>query len=326
MGAERTRRIMERTVRLAEVRAEAARYARMLGICADGTPVRRLDEVWTVDGDGPYHVDCNWADGTASLVEVAGHVECRTLTHERPGSAPAEPPEAVPVDAGGAPIRVGDAVRSTTGVELTVTAVEEASARPGDWVVTGRTGHGTTSFFASSLTRKRPAPKVLDADGVEIELGDDLYSVEGGLKLHVGHIDRFAGKIATADMFAIDRWADPSLYTHRAPVLASDGRPLREGETVWTKDGFGWTVADTDVAFMPGCVQVRGSGKMSYANPLQLTHERPDSWERLEDDATLPVVAYCERMGIEVEEGSSFVEPFARDLVRRAKALAGRGK
>lgn len=211
--AERKRRIRELNMQLAESRADAERYARMLGICADGTPARRLDEVWTVDGDGPYHVDCNWADGTASLVEVTGHVECRTLTHERPEAVPEERPEAVPVDADGAPIRVGDTVWSATGVELTVTAINDSGCRPGDWIVTGTTGgNGVTSFYASEVSfhepggcDKRPAPKALDADGAEIEVGDDLYSVEGMLKFHVSAIDKKNGRIATEAMFALDK-------------------------------------------------------------------------------------------------------------------------
>ena len=234
----------------------------------------------------------------------------------------------------GEPVRIGDEVQTAAGGEK---LRQLSMCREGFYLRTDT----CDEWHRYGERVKRPTPKLLDADGVEIELGDDLYSVEGGLKLHVGHIDRFAGKIATADLFAIDRWADPSLYTHRAPVLAADGKPLREGETVWTKDGFGWTVADTDVTFMPGCVQVRGSGKMSYANPLQLTHERPDSWSLLEEDAAKTTAEYwgcpvagCDHCSAKVDGE----KPWERlgthgncndakelDLVRRARALAERG-
>ena len=53
---------------------------------ADRKPICRFDEVWTVDGDGPYHVASAWQDGTVSLVETVGYVECRRLTHECPDS------------------------------------------------------------------------------------------------------------------------------------------------------------------------------------------------------------------------------------------------
>ena len=151
------------------------------------------------------------------------------------------------------------------------------------------------------LTHKRTKHKVLDADGVEIEVGDDLYSIEGGLKLHVGCIDTRNGRIATAEMYALDKWADPTMYTHRAPVLAADGRPLRDGDEVWevkygsgpyhvqeVRDGVSVCVAETHREFRPD----------------ELTHERPDSYDALWEDIEECNVGYSEFM-------------------RRVKALAG---
>ena len=164
---------------------------------------------------------------------------------------------------------------------------------------------------------KRPTPKVLDADGAEIELGDDLYSVEGSLKFHVSHVDRINGKIATDAMFSLDKWADPAMYTHRAPVLAADGRPLREGETVWHKSGFAsGVVVSIDAGSLMHTVRYRDEGGAEYRNAAKdLTHERPDSWERLEEDAD-GIARLFEGMD---EDASADI----RDLVRRARALAG---
>ena len=152
---------------------------------------------------------------------------------------------------------------------------------------------------------KRPAPKVLDADGVEIELGDGLYSVEGCLKLHVSHIDRINGKIATDAMFSLDKWVDPSMYTHRAPVLAADGRPLREGDTVYE--------ADEGTKHVVDHIEYEGGGTPNvyftdgkWAYPCLLTHDKPDSYDALFDDVIFK--------GLTREE-----------FVRRAKALAERG-
>ena len=122
---------------------------------------------------------------------------------------------------------------------------------------------------------KRPAPKVLDADGAEIEVGDDLYSIEGMLKLHVSAIDTKNARIATEAMLALDKWADPAMYTHRAPVLAADGKPLREGETVWSVDsGTRYTVEKiTDELIPIKCCSEMGSTVSLH--PSQLTYERP---------------------------------------------------
>ena len=188
---------------------------------------------------------------------------------------------------------------------------------------------------------KRPTPKVLDADGAEIRVGDTVYLLPGDwcdefpcLGYHGGeelevfslHADHVVGGIGCRDTRRPKGtcYPQPSQLTHRAPILAADGKPLREGETVWNvKTGERYVVG----AFASGCVNVSdGRGGGLQLLPSQLTHERPESWERLEDDATMPAATYCERMGIEVEEGYSFVEPMARDLVRRAKALAERDR
>lgn len=173
--------------------------------------------------------------------------------------------------------------------------------------------------FRAGERVKRPAPKVLDADGVEVEVGDDLYSVEGMLKFHVSHVDRANGKIATDAMFALDKWADPKMYTHRAPVLAADGEPLLDGDEVWrVKNGDG-----------PYHVQeIRDDASVCVGEtwrefrPDELTHERPvaDTWERIEEDARLEPPKYADRyrigrIGFEAED-------MRVDLVRRAKKLA----
>lgn len=61
-----------------------------------------------------------------------------------------------------------------------------------------------------------------------------------------------------------------------------------------------------------------------------LTHERPqiDSWELLEEDATIAPAAYCHDRGLTCAcdpdpDAATYVEAMTRDLVRRARALAG---
>ena len=208
--------------------------------------------------------------------------------------------------------------------------VDEVTIHANGFTLRSKGGDG--KWYESDDRFKRP-DKVLDADGAEIEVGDDLYSVEGGLKLHVGVIDTRNGKIATAAMYALDKWADPAMYTHRAPVLAADGKPLREGETVWTvNDGYKGIVTKID----DGIVDFKGAdgGYGTACLPSeQLTHERPappDSWERLEKDANKAVCIY---FGVNTKACSecahnSWECSFDKDLdlVRRAKALAERGQ
>ena len=199
--------------------------------------------------------------------------------------------------------------------------------------------NGFDKWYESDDRFERPTPKVLDADGAEIEVGDDLYSVEGSLKFHVSHVDCINGKIATDAMFSLDKWADPAMYTHRAPVLAADGKPLREGETVWYLDHID-PLEVTGVSTTSSCgpyVNAYNDYEGEVSAPARcFSHERPvaDSWERIEEDADALAEAeingegsynaandYCTRHGL--KDGTVWVL-VAQDLVRRARALAER--
>lgn len=106
---------------------------------------------------------------------------------------------------------------------------------------------------------KRPAPKVLDADGVEIEAGDTVYGI-GRTK-------------------------------HRFEVIDPHHIDPEVGE-----------------AFSVRCYD-RDELEECHCKPKLLAHTRPDSWERLEEDA-----ADLDDMPCDFN---------AKDLIRRAKALAG---
>ena len=140
---------------------------------------------------------------------------------------------------------------------------------------------GVSQLYRPGERVKRPAPKVLDADGVEIREGETVYKVGG-----TGHAYRVVG--------------------------------IRVG------DPFTPTVVTCD----------EGDGTGERLLPSQLTHTKPeiDTWERIEEDATLSPWAYADRRGIEVPgyrndpDVADVVEPVLADVVRRAKKLAGVGE
>ena len=196
-----------------------------------------------------------------------------------------------------------------------------------------------------------PTPKVLDADGVEIRVMDTVYLLpgdwcdefpclgyHGGEKLVVFslHADHVRGGIGCRDTRSPKDicYPQPSQLTHRAPVLAADGRPLREGETVWvTRDrpcdapldkGDEVTVRHA----YPKTVSVKDeTGDQWIVHADHLTHECPDSWERLEKDANAAVCIYFGASVKDCEncDHNSWKCSYdkSRDLVRRARALAG---
>ena len=110
-------------------------------------------------------------------------------------------------------------------------------------------------------------------------------------------------------------------------VLDADGVPIKVGDTVWHEDGSEWLVEEMN-RYGVRCFD--GDKRRTF-NAKCLTHTRPDSWERLEEDASKEPCFYfgfedklcsdgawcpANKMG----DCSKFK---AADIVRRAKKLAG---
>lgn len=172
---------------------------------------------------------------------------------------------------------------------------------------------------------KRPVQSVLDADGAEIEVGDNLYDTYTGCMRTV----RAINANGTIEFEGHDNrgWFTKFL-THRAPVLAADGLPLREGETVWHEDGSEWIVEEMN-RYGARCFD--GDRRRTF-DPRCLTHTRPDSWERLEEDAQKNACDYfgveCDseakcRMCPHFQDDSDCSLDMNADIIRRAKKLAG---
>lgn len=121
---------------------------------------------------------------------------------------------------------------------------------------------------------KRPAPDVLDADGVPIKVGDTVWATYNGCK-------------------------------HIVTAVCSDGSLHPE---MVTNDG---------------CMVEYEEGLWDFAK--KVTHEQPDSWERIEEDAKLAPRDYLEKRGMNPEKTERIASMMA-DLVRRAKALAKAGE
>lgn len=170
----------------------------------------------------------------------------------------------------GSYVRLGDSYIDTDGDENEVMAIE-FNDRCADLIGV----EGCHTGFEPFERVKRPAPKVLDADGVEIKVGDTVWHEDGTML----RVDGFGG--------------------------------IEDGETI------------VNVHI------IRGATQWSAVRSLTLTHTRPDSWERLEEDATMSPWSYCERYGLVVDRSDGEFAPtnetFALDLIRRAKALSEGG-
>lgn len=155
-------------------------------------------------------------------------------------------------------VKVGD----TVGNDEPFTA-REIAFEPDRWLIKASSRSAFGCFRGAFGERvKRPAPKVLDADGVSIKVGDTVYCGGEDKPLRVSHI------------------------TDSTKVI----------------------LVEDNVSYFA-------------VKPSRLTHERPDSWERIEEDAKLAPRDYLEKRGMNPEKTERIASMMA-DLVRRAKALA----
>lgn len=132
--------------------------------------------------------------------------------------------------------------------------------------------------------------------------------------------------------------------------LDADGVPIEVGEVVYycdkesgePKAGFGpFRVIDYDphaqaalLRYEKGGVDGYGNYSESFESCELLTHRKPDSWEKLEEDALKTSCAYFGKLeepnafctecphGAEIT-GRGCIKNMRLDLVRRAKRLAG---
>lgn len=105
-------------------------------------------------------------------------------------------------------------------------------------------------------------------------------------------------------------------------VLDADGVEIKVGDTVWHHSGFAHGVATSiDAGSLMGTVRYVNGGVEFRDAAKDLTHTRPDSWERLEEDAALSPADYIDKRGRRTDLYAYQEMPI--DIVRRAKALAG---
>lgn len=164
---------------------------------------------------------------------------------------------------------------------------------------------------------------------------------EDGEPVMIGdEVDGLGGEIVevyiTENEAAI--WNSSANHMHLSPgervkrpapkVLDADGVEIKVGDTVWTLDGLEGVV--TKVEDGAACIAYE-SDYAQREEADNLTHARPDSWERLEEDLKKSTCDYfgfaplsCGAgEGCPAYEKSSCKDFMALDIIRRAKALAG---
>lgn len=129
-------------------------------------------------------------------------------------------------------------------------------------------------------------------------------------------------------------WVERGGVARRPPICGKDGHPVEVGQTVYGGDGRAWEVTGLDHArlghrpeYNVHAVAADGSGDRRELKAGWLTHESPDSWERLEADAETIRRDIAKHLGdyspSNFEDGADSVQERLTALVGRAKALAG---
>ena len=236
---------------------------------------------------------------------------------------------ALPLDKDGVPLAPGDCVREaeddgTYGpvTKLVVSGYQCFSGGDTDVYCREVGLFCHKGYTPGALTHTPPAPKALDADGVEIREGDTVWARKGSsfgrgpFKVHM-----LTGKSSIGvDVDCPDGQQTiflPEELTHRKPApkaLDADGVECKVGDRVWCSN-VGGGVAEGVITRVGGVDLVDvdfGDFGPVLTSSKDLTHTEPDSWDALY--VTLSDIL-C--------ESDAPGEQQARDLVRRATALAG---
>ena len=158
-------------------------------------------------------------------------------------------------------------------------------------------------------------------DGEPVMIGDGVDGLGGEI------IEVYIAENAAAI------WNNSANHMHLSPgervkrpapeVLDADGVEIKVGDTVWDDDGVEMTVMSL-VGELPGHVTTHSDNPpaMHSISPKRLTHTRPDSWERLEEDAGEDPFRYCKTVGKRLDTFDNAEVFKSADIVRRAKKLA----
>ena len=251
----------------------------------DGEPVQFGDKFEKKNGnegtvtsihftDGHYYINKKHATGRPQLSEPLKRIATKVL------------------DADGVEIKIGDyvyyAVKPFDGIEGTVRRIEEN----GITVVVDCKQY-MQRINSENLTHKKP---VLDADGVEIEVGSMVYDLIGLYQtpLEVLEIRENSITVSIPDGKGYTSFT-PDNLTHKEPVLDADDIPIKVGENRYSiKTGEYLAVNKVGTEYCLCTVLGDGCtlGTCGY-KPSELSSKEPDSLEKLRDDIAnyLPMTA-----------------------------------
>ncbi len=185
---------------------------------------------------------------------------------------------------------------------------------------------GDVLWDAETVQRIRVDRVGFDRDGTVLVAGD-------GEEIRAAGIDGIAYPAGAVSLDGLTR-TEPE----PEPVLDRDGVPIEVGDTVYRDDGSAHTVNRLLRGKRFNVRTFSETGNVYEIRDEDLTHQRPDSWERLKNDAQKELNDYWSCWGIKCSDCPAKVDgktPMDRygtagcglamraDIVARAKALSG---
>lgn len=171
----------------------------------------------------------------------------------------------------------------------------------------------------------------LDADGAAIHVGDAVYFESEVAKVCGMRWDGASWSLSLHDR-AEDAASRRCRLVPTAALIGADGVPIGVGDIVYRDADPEPLQVDLIYAGSMGYCTVRlkdSAGICTSVDAPRLSHKKPepaDSWEKLEEDASVGAQDYCANwLGIDIRKTltSDDDRAFAKDIIRRAKKLAG---
>ena len=192
----------------------------------------------------------------------------------------------------------------------------------------------TMRVIADRIDAERALPEGIEwprfEDGELVRPGDEVGSDEPFTAKEIAfEPERWLIRASSRSAYGFFHGAFGEPVKRPTPkVLGADGAPIEVGDTVYC-DGEDEPLTVTYISGADGgycSVTVKHSdGMHCTVDAPRLSHERPDSWERIEEDAKLAPRAYLEKRGMNPEKTERIASMMA-DLVLRAKALSKGGQ
>lgn len=175
-----------------------------------------------------------------------------------------------------------------------------------------------------------------DADGAAIHIGDAVYFESEVAKVHGMRWDGASWSLGLHDR-AEDAASHRCRLVPTAALIGADGALIAVGDIVYRDADPEPLQVDLIYAGSMGYCTVRlkdSAGIYTSADAPRLSHKKPeplepepaDSWAKLEEDASVGAQDYCANwLGIDIRKTltSDDDRAFAKDIIRRAKNLAG---